>query len=398
MNLLMDDYRASGQDMETFEKEIKKLTLATKVTETRGGYISLLSLCEPYEDKENDKTGFYIFDRVNLDNFLIKLKMAPIGRVSISKTFGSMELYEEMADTGICFIDNQVLDNVFYVVSKHTLGTLSRWSGVGGDETISHDNIIRDMHLADAITRKNEKTSFLYREETFNTAEAPVTVRKIFGIMGKSYTYTPQTVLVDAIKQLEGMEVINWETTHASTTVYAVDTSSKGFIKKGIRIKTSDIGKSSLNVARVYFFGKYDNVLVADEQGLKHTSEITCDDIVDAIEKLEEKENIINFFNADTTTPLLTNSTNEGATYIRFSGLCEKLVNKTMKDIKVPAKWQRALLDTLEDTNLNSVSSLQDVGKVFVNTALRYQGDMDEVTMENVRRNLCKVPMILQTN
>ena len=274
---LLDTYHDTGSDLDSLRPAIQSISDITHILDTRGRSITFLSLCTLPSQQADGKVVFYNLDKLSIDDFL---EGKPFHIVRIQKDrIPNAFLSELQSTTGLAML----IDNKLYLVSDMSIPTLTLRASVSGKSTISRQNLIRDMHLADAIISKNEPIHLVYRSEMVDGYE----IRKVFAAFGSGYRLTPQSLLLDVVDQLQEDDLIcrSWSIGHDYTKI-RLDCSQiphnleTGSLLPGITLQTSDIGLSSLTIRSILRDPETDSYVILQEHTCKHSAVICRDDII----------------------------------------------------------------------------------------------------------------------
>ena len=399
---LKDGFKRSGSEFDDFKGAVDDMVECTKDIVVRGGDIIFLSLCEIPEHQTPGKYTFYVLSSEYITDFLIKGKALRLGTVPEEKI--PEELMEECARTTKLIA---VINNEKYIVSDRAIPTLSLRASVSGDRTINYQNLIRNMHFADAIINKNENIHVAYRE-----VEG---IKKIFACLGSQYSYIPQNILVEAADLIRDKESIGesrvdgWLIDHDFTDLYvSLDGIAKEVmedyklphaITPHIFLCTSDTGSSSIIARSCYASGR--GYVILDEVMIRHVGKITADDILDKIDKTilpnirklpERLAELIGIPVMDYTGVDLTTEAGAAANFKAVSKIIEKTLKSAFKGGVFPQKRTNALLECLVDEINSSVQyTLYDIAMIFMELSGRIEG-VDDVTITNVQKACATVP------
>lgn len=412
--VLCDGFRVCGTSYEKFKKETAELTEITKGLIVKNKDVTFLSLCEIPEYQVAGKVSFFILSQSYLLDFMENGKKIHVGTINEEK-IGSSLLDELRSTTGLIAI----IHNEKYIISDIAVPTLSIRASVSGDLTINRQNLIRNMHFADAIFSKNDSIHFVYREIQIGEEAdgTPIIAKKIFAALGKYFKAVPQTILSDitdivADEKIFGKtDIREWSIDHRFTDLY-IEFPDAGedfkdlykledLVIPGIFLCTSDAGNSSIIARGVYRKGS--SYVITDEVMVKHTSKATVelikekmDEIFINIRKLPETlaqligEEVIDYSKTDL-------STERGGlqNYEAVKQYIEKTAKKSLKGI-LPAKHLDVLVKCMCDEINSSVPyTLYDIATLFMEVPERVEG-IDMYTLTEVRKACAKVPYILQ--
>lgn len=404
---LRNSFKASGRDYDEFREVSEEMAQKTFSKVIHGRSITFLSLCTLPNKQEEGKIIFYVLDKPCIDDFLEgkPFHLARIPKDRIPDVF----LDELRSTTGLAM----QIEGKLFLVANTAIPTLTLRASVSGNETICRQNLIRDMHLADAIFDKNEPVHLVYRTEMIDGRE----IRKVFAGLGSAFTAIPQTILsesVDLIKdegKIGPMTVYDWRIDHEISKIYVeFPESAEDFkaayglhdsIVPGVILETSDVGKSSVVARGVYRKGG--GYIIADEVSMKHSGKITKEDVLKRvnkdiftnIRKLPETlakliaEEVIDYSTVD-----LTKSTGSSQNFEEVKTIIVETIEATLKEI--PFKWRNELATCMTDEiDGTSRYTLYDLAIDFMGVPDRLEG-LDEETLLRVRRSLSKVPYYLE--
>ena len=410
---IKDNYREAGDTFEEFKRVNREITDITMDKVVYGSNITFLSLCEVPEVQMEGKVIFYILNGEYIRNFLESGRRLVVGRVSKNEI--PDELLNELRNTtGLMAI----IGDDKYIVSDIAIPTLTIRASVSGNLTINRQNLIRNLHLADAILSKNEKIHIVYREVEVPTEDGGmITIRKILAGLGSAYQMVPQTIITKTAEKLKSesvlgdMEVRDWSIDHIFTDLHVeFPDAAKDFqamyklpeaITPGVFLCTSDVGKSSVIARGVYRLkGSY---VITDEVMIKHTGDITPESVTEKIDeeiftnirKLPEAlseligRDIIDYSKVD-----LSSETGAAKNHEAVLDTLESTLKKVLKSV-LPVKRQVALLECLVDEiDSSRPYTLYDIATTFMSIPDRVEG-IDEVTLTDVRKACAKTPFIL---
>lgn len=282
MNYLLDNLELKGSDVKDFIRHVNEMASITKEMKIKAENMEMYTLCTLDKFKIPDNLVFYLLSPFYLEKFLNGEKLQ-LGSIP-EKTFGP-ELTEELKNgsSGILLS----VSGKKFLLSQIAISTLSYLSGVTGDMTIKRNNIIRDMHIADALYAKSPSLTFIYREKECK--------RKIFAVLGSTYKVIPQNCLVnilDILSRKYKTDMRSWSIDQDFTSYYLEFPEEKvGNMIPGIEVITSDTGKASFTVRIMQRYGQSE--VIFDELLIKHTKNTTAETVVNEVvsyvlEKLPE--------------------------------------------------------------------------------------------------------------
>ncbi len=414
MSKILDNYGRNGKDYEDFKTESAGMAEITKDLVAKGIDITFLSYCDIPSAQEEGKVSFYVLTRDYIQAFLAGERLK-IGRISLSE-IGEDLLDELKATTGLmCIIRDEK-----YIVSDIAIPTLGIRASVNGDMTTGRQNLIRNMHFADAVFAKNEKIHFVYREEQIGTKadDSPIMARKIFAALGGAFSPVPQTIIADMADMIGDesimgrMDVREWCVDHLFTDLYvefpeAAEEFKTAYgvtdnIIPGIFLCTSDIGKSSIIARGTYRIEGYSKSVVTDEVMIKHVGNLKAREICDRIngEILanvrvlpEALCSLISKEVADYSKLDLTTESGQRTNLKAMQDAIENTAKKCLSDL--PAKRRKELTDRMMDEiDPSRPYTLYDVAVDFMGVPDRIEG-LDRPTVEKIVKSCAKAPFVL---
>lgn len=416
MKMLLDGYAESGNDYSDFKEKVDEVVDMTKDLVVRGRDITFLSLCEKPDPSlvEPGKELFYVLDEKSLESFVMESKRLAAGRVTVAEI--GYELFDELKKTtGLMAIIN----GEKYLFSDNAIKTFTIRASVSGEYTVTRQNLIRNMHIADAIIAKNEKIHFVYREIQIGTRPdgTPVMAKKIFACLGGYYQPVPQSILynlADLVTKdgtLGDMSVNYWTLNQRFTDLYidfptAADDFKKLYklpdkIIPGLLLCTSDTGDSSVIVRGVYRVGRH--YVITDEVAMKHTKEVSARKILDRADEVifssfrrlpETLANLIGKEVADYSSIDLSSESGAAKNLSAVAKCMESLSKKLLKSI-LPKKHLDTILQCMQDEiDSSRPYTLYDIAITFMGIADRLSG-LDNVTLTEIRKACARAPFIL---
>lgn len=412
VKMLSDGYQIVGTDLEEFRKANEAIAEITKDKVVQGRAITFLSVAD-LPAPEGD-TAYYYLDDENVQNFLEgkKLKAGYIEDKKIPE-----KLLQEMKDTDRLLM---VIGGEMFLLSSLAIPTLSIRASVNGEVTLSRNNLIRDLHFADALYTKNENIRFVYREadtdEAGNLLEKPV--RKVIAAMGSAYRMVPQTILTtvtdSVIKEgkLGAVNVSSWGITQQYTHIFltfpdeAADMQAVLKLPQpylpGVYLATSDTGDSSLTVRGVLINGS--RYVITDEVKLKHSGNITEEKVLSAVdEKIftnfrKLPETLAELISVPVMDYSKADLSKKRDAVRNFKAVCE--INKALMDKafgKVVGKQTRLrLLDLMaEEVDGTRPYSMYDIVISFMDLADRLTG-ISSYTADEIRKASGSAAFVLQ--
>jgi hypothetical protein len=245
---LVDGYFKSGDDIDKFRKEIAKLDKATECVPLGTSELTFLSYVG---EGEEGKLMFLQFDPKSAgtgnDNAVV---------LSAAKTTEKnpeiAPLFEEMKRLRLMIR----IDGRYRFVSSNAFYGLAKVIGFLGDGVHVPDHELFKLY---AKRYGNDKDISLI------TRKCASGVTKIFSVFSDIYTRVPQTVMTDIIAGIEDemgeSKCVKWEVSHEETMIQLeFPEKAKDLAKTyrlpcetvpGVRIATSDVGRSSLTVTEI---------------------------------------------------------------------------------------------------------------------------------------------------
>lgn len=278
---LLDTYRETGNSIEGFRAAITEISAATDVLYVKGSAIALLSVCDVQTYQTKGKTTFYMLNEACISDFVAFGERLNLGSFP-SSDFDENLLNEMKENTGLLITaDGQKL-----LVAKSTLTTLAQRACVSGDSTSKRHNIVRDLHLADALFDRDEWLSLVYRKGT--SPEGRVT-GKVFAALSNEFSLVRQDIILQALDH-EGFPFPVFKTKQYTVdnfvtelVLYLPDVTSFPDTRPGLIIRNSDIGQSSFVVRNVVFVG--DSYAIIGESSLRHDRSFSLEKIMDVFRR-----------------------------------------------------------------------------------------------------------------
>lgn len=404
---ILNKFKVTGKDMPSFKAENEAMEERTKELIVRGSDIMFLSLCDVPKEQKEGKVTFYKLTPETVAAFLAGDKLHTV-HVDVTR-FGAPEIVEEMKKTSkLCMLTNKQ----FFVVSDLALPTFTLRAEVKGDMTILRSNVIRDLHLADAIFEKNENIHLVYRTEV----TGGTTVKKVFAGLGNAYKLIPQTIITKSIEQLSDggvlgrVEMSSYEIDHLYTTATVtlpevgeeiaeeLKLKDKNIIP-GLYLSTSDVGASSVIIRGIYTHGS--RKVITDEVMIKHAGDITAErilkdadaDIFSKLRKLPEAlAQLMGIEATDYSVLDLTDEKDAAKNMAAVSKIIKDELKYVCKEAKVSAKKRDQLLACMTDEINTSIHyTLYDIAIDFMGVPDRLEG-LDRDTITRLRKACGQVP------
>lgn len=397
---ILNNAFTSGADYGDFKVENMALAKATKTAIVNGRDIMFLSVCDVPEYREEDATVFWVISDETLRDFRKFNK--GLGRAILKNANYPQECLTELKNTtGLMFL----IDGEKYLVSQHAMATLSMQASISGTMTLQRANLLRDMHIADALFYKNESITLVYREVEMDG----ISVKKIYAVFAGAYREIPQTVVADIADsvmedEIMGKATVNsWYIDHEITRLEMTypeiqeDYSEKygvADITPGIMIQTSDTGDSAIRIFGTQKVRR--TYVITEEIAAKHTK------------KNEDPENIIK----DVDEKIFFN-------HRKLPELLADLIGREAVDYSLPNAYE-SLLDLAEEATTKllkgvlskrQIQSLTDAIKLELDPSVRYTlydlalelmelperiNGIDDALMISVRKALANAPVVVQ--
>lgn len=394
--MLTDNYKATGRDMTGFIRNVKNFSDATEVLSVRGSEITLLSLCTIPRYQLEGKTVFYILSKENVESFIDfgeRLKLGSLDNEEIGE-----DLLEELKNgTKMLF----TYDGEKYIMAKSAVVTLSQRVGVGGDTTVNRNNLVRDLHMADALFSKNEPVNFVYRY-TEN-------INKVFASFSGDFVLNKQDhvlkVLSDIRFPFHEYAVRRYHVNNYISEIECDLPSRYEGIIPGFMIKNSDTGNSSFIVRSTCRTGN--SYAILSESILRHDKNFTYEKLINETfaqarksfdklvpifeEKMEHLKNswIMDYSSFDPLSDLSRNKNFSAAKILLKEGIG---IFKGNLSKKAQVSVLDALLDELD---AGKKYSAYDIAAMLMHVP-EYLSYLDESTLTNLRKNACYVPAFVE--
>ena len=397
---LLNEFATHGSSLEDFCKESELMDETTAILDVKGADIMFLSLCDLPEYQVEGKATFFVFNETYLDEFLSKGSKFRVGTIPIE--YIGQELLDELKQTtGLMAI----IDHEYYIISEIAMPTITFQASVGGNLTLTRNNLIRNLHLADAIISKNEKLRIVYRKEIIgkDSIGVPITAKKIFACLGKYFYYTPASVLTEIVKDCSTkMKVRSWDIDHILTNVHMENEPIAGLPDKvypGIIFSTSDVGRSSFTASGVFRYGN--SITVTDVFSSNHKKKISKDEIMTAISHI--MEDMISFeetLRKLQKYPLLdyervdvSSDSGSAVNYQAITDIVSGMLNKFVKPVSSMARVNY-LLNCIKDEVISTKEyTYYDIALILM-TCDRIK-QMDRFDAMKLRQALAKIPEYL---
>ena len=403
MKTLMDKYYSGGTVYEDFKKVIINTDNITKNFRTNIDSIHLLSICTLPEYKKEGYQAFYIFTKENVESILAGGKFK-IGHVPVEK-IGEELLNECRATTGLMAI----IGDEKYIVSELAFNTLMMRAGVSGDMTVIRNNMIRDLHIADALQHRSDYTTIVYRE-----VEG---IKKIFAFMGRQYGYIPQSSITDMADNiisdgvLGEVECMGWTVSQDFTNlvlkfpeaaeefkdVYGVD------ITPGVLFCTSDTGDSAVTARGIYLSGH--SYVITEEIKKNHTTGLNINDLIKEVDEEIFKKirkfpellmSLIGEYVTDYSSIDLTTMSGQQKNSLIVGDMIEKIF-KSFKMKDLAAKKKKEIINAMkQEINPAIPYTKYDLAMLFIDLPDRISGINDRYLLDDIRKNCGKVPQFIK--
>lgn len=303
--ILKDTWAAFGKDADSLKETLTVLSDCTKTQEFYGEEVTIYSLCRSEKAMSLNSNSYYMYcyNRETLDD-VFDLKKQSVVTVKKDKFEG---YEEEFRKSGI-LLELEVSKNKkeLFMFSKDGLMSMATKAGCCCERFFERNNYVRDMWLADALTsmkfnvgHNSLRLKLIYRTDGERN--------KIYSVLGCGYSFIPQDVMCDMLLRIgkeSGLTVKYWKVCHDRTEIrmLAEDLKANGCVP-GLRIVTSDIGKSSYVIQ--YIIQKDDGgdadmitpdteFAILDESTLLHnyavTEEVFEDEVRKIVDMIKEPE------------------------------------------------------------------------------------------------------------
>lgn len=204
MMTLTDNFKAQGNNMESFAETMNELDLSTKTVNVDGSDIALLSLVK----KSGNECSFRLISEDTIE-YLTERK--PLPGITVKNM--DADLTDEM-QWSCGFMMN--IRHHLHFISPTVLSTLYKLIELPS-AVMKEPSICRDLFLTDRLVWK-ENLNFLIREDETG-------YRKLFHIFGKNYVYQENRLMTDIAEALLKNEqfgkgvVRSWKTSHFLTNM-----------------------------------------------------------------------------------------------------------------------------------------------------------------------------------
>lgn len=247
MNECLEDYKATGNDLNMLYKEINNMAKRTECLPISLSSFDVMSYCGITATKQH-LTFFNMSEKYEGQELDTSNLSIPKLMTSITK-----EELHEMIDTGLFLRDSESIYKPgikSYFLSKWALSTLLPKIGLGGPAMAEH-SIVRDLQLANIMkTTDNQFLNILVR-----TSESGRP--KIFAFLGGRSTPPSFSILTDMIHTVveyyPNAKLYNWEITNKYINVYfdlpdSFTVNEDTYIP-GIKLTFSDVGYKGITVS-----------------------------------------------------------------------------------------------------------------------------------------------------
>ena len=403
MEVLRDNYSTGNSNYDDFKKENLRFASMTEDVIVRGCDITFLSVCTAPAYQKDGFYTFYVLNNDYVSGFLNNGARLAIGRIKTTSIPDEL-MHELMGSTGMMAI----IGEEKYLVSSYAIPTLTLRTGVSGDTTISRQNLIRNMHLADAVFSKNERIHIVYRDINGT--------KKIFAFLGSAYKLVPQTIVTEIADKVSAEAVLGktetkgWRIDHEFTdlslsfpeaaddfaTMYTLPTK----ITPGLSISTSDIGANSVTVRSVYSCDNSE--IYTGEVSIRHSGSVTVAEIMNAvndtiftdIRRLPETLMSLLAINVTPVSADLATEDGQCSNHDTIVSLYKKILKKEFKKV-LGAKKQTSLLEALSlEINSGIIYTAYDIASTFIGLPARMEG-VDSYSLTEIKKICAKVPFVL---
>ncbi len=429
---LLDDYVAAGDSFESFKAYCNKMSEATKEISTGKSYLEFLSHCAVEEYQRESKITFFILREETVAQFLYDGKALKAGTIPIEE-FGEELTDELIRSTGLVIVINERK----YLVSSLAIPTLLKYIGLGGSTGVKRNNLIRNLHIADAALSKTDNVKFIYREmDIERPGKEPVSVRKIFAAAGGYFKSTPQSVFVEVFEKLSTIKfpvdgpdatvvadaedaesdvvMKEWKITQGVTSMYiefpklSFDISGET-ITPGLIFQTSDTLETNFSIASVCRMR--DSYAIYNEICHKHTAAITADMLVDDAKVLYSGfGSIIESYKTLMSLPVINyedldiNSQSDGEKNFKaLEKVVKYLVNESLKSVLLKKRTKEIAKNVVDNLNSTTAYNYGDIAVTFLSIPqMAYESSpyenehkLNDVPLNEVRKACGKIPFML---
>lgn len=344
MKRLLDNWSASGSDIEEFKKVLSDLASITKLEKVEARDITLYSK-NVNSELTSESAPVYVLDPTNLWSisrsgyaslYSSNLPIAPI------RTAGADPLIDEYdRRTRLMIgIKSSVSDKMrLYFTSLDLSPTLGLRTEMKG-EAACVPSLERDILSAQRLNSPNE-ISLITR--TVNG------IKKIYAALSATYAYVPQTFMSDVIDRIQSEGILGsisckqWNVTNQLAEIYLEfpDKASEiadiygieDEIVPGIYMSKSDVGECSITVRATYRIRG--SITILDELKRKHTGKIKIEDVLADADKIvfskytKLPELLCDLMATDITNPTWATTLTEK----KFKNLNYKTVSEAYKKV-----------------------------------------------------------------
>lgn len=283
---LLDSWKESGTDIESFKEAVKNISASTSTMLIRAKDVKVLSNTQSVNPAS---LKFYKLDPQDLWD-------TSSGRHTVCEAYmkregftdrGVVELVKELENDTKLLLQ---IDSKIYFTSINMLNTFGLRTGVAGNAMLN-PCLERDILIAKCLNSDDEMTAIVRRAGG---------VRKIFSTLSAKYPYVPQSICADILTRIEtdgklGDAVgYNWsvdnqfaeiylefpEKAEELMAIYGLDRE----VTPGLYICNSDTGESSIIVRSTWRIGTA--VIILDEFRRKHSGNFNIDDILEGIDEI----------------------------------------------------------------------------------------------------------------
>ena len=286
MNFLNDDYIVSGDNFDSFKKELRSFSLEnTGIIRTNMNNIYFLSVTDTGAELIAVPLYFDgLWKKTKVSLSLKKYKIDP--NMFINKGYDSGVNSEGLANGLYMMISKKKLStakikesiyNAEYIpVSEKAMNTIANRINFTGTGFFA-EHLIRDLAIAKNFN-KPVPVSIITRKD-------PDThLQKVFAVMSQKYTEIPQSFIIDLINSINkkaeaelGKSVCaGWNISHSVTRYYMEFPDAGEELKEtyempykmtpGIMIETSDIGDCSLRIKGYFRISDTNTVFYMEEE------------------------------------------------------------------------------------------------------------------------------------
>lgn len=402
---LLEDSKLQGTSFEKFHEVVKDIDNRTHAAEMQTSLLKILSVISTENvGKGKEKWCAYVIDENALKEFNRNFKKPPIG--GIDKSNIPEDLWNEMLrGPRVIMMSDPVATRGAkpFIISQQAMTSLLRPLKISGSGMIVRNNNARNIDLADAILKENRRIKVLYRDYTEKVGKKWKTYWKVFSFFSAQdgkHVMIPQGIIPDTIsylKQKNDIRSKEWTVTNYITEIVCeLPEIQKKMEKEGIAdvmpellFKTSDVGKSSLEVQGMLRLGDGAPILISElNQAHKYNFDITA--FLAGVEDIIEMQKT--YCKKITVLP-----------QIPFQyGILLYVEEKLRENKKIPKKTTveimkgvRALLRESKKNELN----MYDMMKMILESIQLLKDDgINDVTYDVIIKTISKIPDVIMSH